>query len=243
MGIKDLTVENEQNPELREVANPEFQQETPLESRPGRLPEKKPFHQRCWFTATAVLIISVCYGLTTYSNEFQAPSRLAVALGAFYPPAVHDGQWWRYITAGLLHGNPGHWFNNVAGLLIFGNMLEPVIGPIPLMGLYAISAFGGLWLSSIFLPDGVTYGASTIDFGLIGAYFTLMLLLRLQTNKKAFLKELQGSVMFVLLFVIWNTMESATINVWGHLGGFFAGVLFMLGLWKIRDKSVVLPKG
>lgn len=122
-------------------------------------------------------------------------------------------------------------------------MLEPVLGPIPLMGLYAISAFGGLWLSSLMLPDGVTYGASTIDFGLIGAYFALTLLLRLQTNKKAFLKELQGSMMFVLLFVAWNTLESATINLWGHLGGFFAGVLFMLGLWMIRDRSVVLPKG
>ncbi len=236
-------MENEQNPESKESVNPELESEEPIQGIPDRPTTKKPFHQRCRFTVTAVIIITVFYALTTFTSGFQKPARIAVELGAFYPPSVHYGQWWRYITAGLLHGNPGHWFNNVAGLLIFGNMLEPVIGPLPMMGLYALSAFGGLWLSSIFLPQGVTYGASTIDFGLIGAYFTLMLLLRLQSSKKLFLKELQGSVMFVLLFVVWNTMESATINVWGHLGGFFAGVLFMLGLWKLRDKSVVLPKG
>lgn len=204
---------------------------------------RRPFYQRNPLTVTFVLLLTGFYALTTVNHGFQFPDRLWVTLGAFYPPSVQGGQSWRYITATLMHGNPAHWFNNMAGLLIFGNILEPILGSWSLLGLYIVSAVGGLWLSSIFLPQGVTYGASTIDFGLIGAYLTLALLLRLRHDKGAFLKELRGSVMFVLLFVAWNTLESATVNLWGHVGGFIAGVLFMLALWKVRDKSAGLPQG
>lgn len=204
---------------------------------------RRPFYRRNPLTVLFVLLLTGCYAITSAGNGFEAPDRLWVSVGAFYPPAVQDGQWWRYITATLMHGNPAHWFNNVAGLLIFGNMLEPILGSWSLLGLYIVSAVGGLWLSSIFLPDGLTYGASTIDFGLIGAYLTLALLFRLRHDKGAFMKELQGSVMFVLLFVAWNTLESATVNLWGHLGGFIAGVFFMLALWTVRDKSAGSPQG
>lgn len=203
---------------------------------------RRPFYQRNPLTVVFVVMLTGCYALTTANHGFQYPDRLWVVLGAFYPPSVQDGQLWRYITATFMHGNPAHWFNNVAGLLIFGNMLEPILGSWSLLGLYIVSAVGGLWLSSIFLPQGVTYGASTIDFGLIGAYLTLALLLRRRHDKGAFMKELQGSVMFVLLFVAWNTLESATVNLWGHLGGFIAGVFFMLALWTVRDKSAGSPQ-
>lgn len=232
---------NSFSPETPSATPPESASEAseaPSESPP---PAQKSFARRCPVTLASVVFISGVYALTSYANGFDHPSRAFVLLGGFYPPFVHAGEWWRYLTATLLHGNPAHWFNNCAGLLIFGRELEPVLGPWSLLGLYVISAVTGLWLSSIMMPDAMTYGASTVDFGLIGAYLSLVLLLRLGVNRSLFWKELRGSLIFVALFVTWNLMESATVNLWGHVGGFIAGILFMLVLWNFRQKTAPSP--
>ncbi|WP_303674352.1 rhomboid family intramembrane serine protease [Vampirovibrio chlorellavorus] len=195
-----------------------------------------PFWRRCPLTLGFVLLLTLIYTLSSFPSGFQKPADGFIILGGFYPPLVHQGEWWRYITATLLHANPMHWFNNIAGLLIFGNLLEPLLGAPLLFSLYLGSAVGGLWLSSIMLPKGFTFGASAIDFGLVGAYLTLMLLARLQTNQAAFWKELRGALILSVIFVLWSITESATINFWAHLGGLLTGIGFMLILWLIRKR-------
>jgi rhomboid protease GluP len=217
-------------------------QEQSLDAQPVSTKGQSSFIQRCPLTLVAVLLITLIYGLSTFRNGFQAPDKAFVLLGGFYPPFVQNGEWWRYFSASLLHGTPAHWFNNIAGLLIFGNLLEPIIGFWSLAGIYFVSAFSGLWLSSVMLPHTMTYGASTIDFGLIGAYITLILLIRLNLDKKTFFRELRGSVLLVLMFVLWNAMESASVNLWGHLGGLAGGIFCMLTFWMVRNKGVSLPK-
>lgn len=199
-------------------------------------PPAQPFWRRCPLTLAFVLLLSLIYALSSFPSGFQKPADGFIILGGFYPPFVHQGEWWRYITATLLHANPMHWFNNIAGLLIFGNLLESLLGAPLLFSLYLGSAVGGLWLSSIMLPKGLTFGASAIDFGLVGAYLTLTLLARLQVNKQAFWKELRGAVILSVIFVIWSVTESATINFWAHLGGLLTGIGFMLILWLIRKR-------
>jgi rhomboid protease GluP len=211
--------------------------------QPVQNQRKLSFIQRCPLTLGFVFLVSLIYGISTFSNGFQYPDKAFILLGGFYPPFVQNGEWWRYISASLLHGTPAHWVNNIAGLLIFGNLLEPILGFWPLAGIYFISAFSGLWLSSVMLPNAMTYGASTIDYGLIGAYITLILLIRLNLDKKAFFRELRGSVLLVLMFIVWNAMESATVNLWGHLGGLAGGLLCMLTFWMVGNKGVSLPKG
>jgi membrane associated rhomboid family serine protease len=195
-----------------------------------------PFYKRIPVSLSFIVLITAIYGLTSYPTDFQHPVDAAVILGGFYPPIVQAGEWWRYITATLLHGHPGHLFNNAMGILIFGNLLEPVIGPLRMIGLYVISAYAGLWFSYYMLPKGITYGASTIDYGLIGAYLTLILLMRYRYDRQTFYREFRGALFFVLLFIGWNTMESTTVNLWGHLGGLIGGVLFSIYLWKSRPR-------
>jgi rhomboid protease GluP len=202
----------------------------------------QPFYKRNPFTISFSILLILIYGLTSFTTEFKGPADLVVMLGGFYPPAVQAGEWWRFITASLLHANPGHLFNNVVGLLIFGNLLEPVIGSWRMLWLYIISAVAGLGLSYFMLPEGMTFGASTIDYGLIGAYLTLVLMLRYRYNRQAFFSEFRGAIIFVLLFVGWNTLESSTVNLWGHLGGLFGGVVFAIWLGS-KPRIKPLPKG
>ncbi len=208
----------------------------PSEMNEEAKPPGQAFWRRCPMTFWFVALLSLIYALSSFPSGFQKPADGFIILGGFYPPLVHQGEWWRYITATLLHANPMHWFNNIAGLLIFGNLLEPLLGAPLLFSLYLGSAVGGLWLSSLMMPKALTFGASAIDFGLVGAYLTLMLLARLQTNKAAFWKELRGALILSVIFVLWSITESATINFWAHLGGLLTGIVFMLTLWTIRKR-------
>lgn len=174
------------------------------------------------------LLLLIIYGLSSFPSGFRQISGPAALLGSFYPPAAFGGEWWRFFTAGLLHANPGHLMNNLFGILVFGSLLEPLIGSLRLLGLCLVSALTGLLFSAFFMPNVPTLGASTIDFGLIGGYFTLMLLEGYRTDRRIFLGQVRSALIFVLLFVVWNALESATINLWGHLGGFLAGALFIL---------------
>jgi rhomboid protease GluP len=207
----------------------------PINPPPPR--QSAPFYRRMPVTLSFMILVLAIYGLTTFPTDFQKPVDIAVILGGFYPPAVQAGEWWRYITATVLHGNPGHLFNNVIGLLIFGNLLEPVIGPVRMIALYIVSAVSGLWLSYYMLPKSITFGASTIDYGLIGAYLALILLMRYRHDRHIFLQELRGALFFVLMFITWNTMESTTVNLWGHVGGLFGGILFAVFLWISRPRQ------
>ncbi len=200
-------------------------------------PEQQPFYRRNPVTLAFALLLVAFYGLTSFPNGFESPTRLALGLGAFYGPAVQDGQWWRFITATLMHGYPGHLFNNVVGILIFGNLLEPVIGHFRLIGLYWVAAVSGLALVYWLQPNVPTLGASTIDYGLIGAYLTLILLLRYQYDRSAFIREFRGAILFVLMFVAWNWLESATVSLWGHVGGLLGGTAYGLLIWMNRAKA------
>jgi rhomboid protease GluP len=209
--------------------------------QPGLVKSDRAFYKRNPLTTGFSIGLALIYAATTFPTEFKGPPDIVVALGGFFPPAVQAGEWWRFLTATLLHGNPGHLFNNVVGLLIFGNLLEPVIGSWRLLALYFISAIAGLGLSYFMLPQGMTFGASTIDYGLIGAYLSLVLILRYRYNRDAFFSEFRGAVIFVILFVSWNTLESSTVNLWGHLGGLIGGIGFSLCQTMIRKKAATSP--
>ncbi len=189
-------------------------------------PQTAPFYQRCPLTVIFSLLLCAIYAWSSAPNDFQKPAKEFLLLGSFYPPLVQAGEWWRFITATLLHGNSQHLLSNVFGILIFGAQLEPSLGTPRLLLLYLLSVILGLLFSFWFLPTTPTIGASTINYGLIGAYLGLILLIRYRMDRSMFWQELRGAVLFVLMFIIWNTMESLTVNLWAHLGGLLAGIGF-----------------
>lgn len=145
------------------------------------------------------------------------PGSIVTSLFAFAP------QWfwfepWRAITSGFLHSptNPLHLVLNMASLLIFGRVLEPMFGRMRFTILYLLSIFGGstavLWLGGV---DKWTLGASGGIFGLMGAYFVI--LRRLGNNDQQILVVIAINLGFGFLMpgVSWQA----------HIGGLIAGAL------------------
>lgn len=66
-----------------------------------------------------IIIITTIISLTGFGSTKIVDDLI------FYPPAVTQrGQWWRFITCGLIHADVGHLFFNMLSLYFFGPFVE-----------------------------------------------------------------------------------------------------------------------
>jgi len=90
----------------------------------------------------------------------------AEAGGALIPERVWAGEWWRLLTAPLLHVQPDHLLVNLGGLALFGHLSCALFG----LGRATVVAIaGGLAgaVASLLWVDGWALGASGGVFALL----------------------------------------------------------------------------
>jgi membrane associated rhomboid family serine protease len=166
-----------------------------------------------------------------------APSRaptteLATSIGAagLVKPAVRDGEWWRLLTAELLHG---HWLHiglNVLSLLAVGRLIEVHASPVYVATVFLMSAFFAS-LASLLLSPGVTsVGASGGIMGLVG-FLAVLGYRRRRVLPRGFMKSISLSIALTAGagIVAYQLVDNAA-----HLGGLLGGVV--LGLIYVRRR-------
>ena len=93
--------------------------------------------------------------------------------GATSPVFILNGQYWRLLTAGFLHGGLMHIAFNCWALMDVGSHAEQEYGPRRMTAIYLLSTIGGFAASTMWgILRGVditSVGASAGLFGLIGA--------------------------------------------------------------------------
>ncbi|KAK8940592.1 hypothetical protein KSP39_PZI010341 [Platanthera zijinensis] len=143
--------------------------------------------------------------------------------GLVWDKIVHQNQGWRLITCIWLHAGVIHLLANMLSLLFVGICLEQQFGFVRIGILYLLSGFGGSVLSSLFIRNGISVGASGALFGLLGAMLSELLTnWSIYTNKAASL--------FTLLIIIAINLAVGIlphVDNFAHIGGFITG--FLLG--------------
>ncbi|GAB2227718.1 hypothetical protein Droror1_Dr00009545 [Drosera rotundifolia] len=142
---------------------------------------------------------------------------------------VHNHQGWRLLTCMWLHAGLIHLVVNMLSLVFIGIRLEQQFGFVKIGIIYVVSGFGGSILSSLFIQNSISVGASGALFGLLGAMLSeLITNWTIYTNKVAALVTL-------LLVVLINLAVGILPHVdnFAHIGGFLTG--FFLGF-------VILPR-
>ncbi|CAH1453914.1 unnamed protein product [Lactuca virosa] len=81
---------------------------------------------------------------------------------------VHGNQGWRLVTANWLHVGLIHLVANMLSLVLIGIRLEQQFGFLRVGLIYLLSRFEGSILSSLFLQNNISVGASGALFGLLG---------------------------------------------------------------------------
>ncbi|KAL4282494.1 hypothetical protein GQ457_16G025010 [Hibiscus cannabinus] len=175
------------------------------------------------------------------NNLFGPSSSTLDKSGALeWVKVVINHQVWRLITCMWLHAGVFHLLVNMLGLLLIGIYLEKQFGFVPVGIIYLLSGFGASVLSSLFIRNGISVGASGAVFGLLGA-----MLSELITNWTIYRKKLVTS--FILLAFIGINLAMGLspakhVDNFAHIGGLVTG--FLLGFVLLsRLEHQNLPAG
>ncbi|MCU0312849.1 MAG: rhomboid family intramembrane serine protease [Solirubrobacteraceae bacterium] len=149
---------------------------------------------------------------------------------ALWGPAVEQGDWWRLVTGGFLHGGFLHIAFNMYLLWILGRELEPVMGSVRFAVVYLTALLGGSFGALLLEPLAVTVGASGAVFGLMGA--TLV-----EIHRRGF-DPLRSGIMALIGLNLVLSFVLPNISIGGHVGGLLAGLAAGL-LFRVADERRV----
>ncbi len=136
----------------------------------------------------------------------------------------NDGEWWRLVTTGLMHGHLLHILFNGMALYNLGRIVAALVSPSLLGVVFLFTVVTGslasLWLG----PGPASVGASGGILGCLG--FLLVVTRKFRAELPGFLRTnlLQAS----LVVAIFGWLGSRFIDNAAHAGGFLGGIL--LGL-------------
>ncbi|MDQ2992702.1 MAG: rhomboid family intramembrane serine protease [Candidatus Eremiobacteraeota bacterium] len=160
-----------------------------------------------------------------------------IDVGAIFGPLVtHDGQWWRLVTGGFLHGFALHIAINMYSLYVLGRFIEAIAGSTKMAIVYAISLLGSSLAVAYFGPNEVTVGASGAIFGLFGALFAIGL--KLGPSGMQLIRANVG----ILILNLIITFAVPGISAWGHVGGLLIGFIAAYAIYfppRVAHATVV----
>jgi membrane associated rhomboid family serine protease len=142
---------------------------------------------------------------------------------ALYGPLVHQGDWWRLITAAFLHASIVHIAFNMLALWWIGAPVEQYLGRVRFIGLYLVAGLAGSAGALVASPNAVTVGASGAIFGILGA----MLILEWQATGRLGGNALTLIVINLAIGFAYNG-TGGNISIGGHVGGLIGGILATL---------------
>jgi len=181
--------------------------------------------------ATKYLIGAILIGLVVQyaKGAMTSPYELA-KLGAIVDEWIlRDGEWWRLVSAMFLHGNGTiagtalHATMNLWGLFQLGTLYELMFGTRRFVIIYFVSGIVAS-LTSLFLTDGWSVGASGAIFGIMGAFIFSVLRSPLwRSNKGA--RSIANQVVFWSIANILIGSQIPQIDIAAHVGGFIAGLI------------------
>lgn len=144
--------------------------------------------------------------------------------GLLKPLVIHQGEWWRILTGGVVHGSLIHIGFNGYALYGFGRLVEYFSNRAHLAIVMVLAIVTGNIASTVFLPNSASIGASGGIMGLIG-FLAIYGVRRRRQLMPGFLRVMLTNIVFVALF---GLIAFSIIDNFAHFGGLLAGTLYGL---------------
>ena len=196
---------------------------TPADALGGLIP-----HAR--FTTMLILLINtglyIAMVLHTQAEaqcmSFDFDGRTLLEFGAKFGPLMVQGEWWRLVTAGFLHGGVLHILMNMWVLFDLGAQTEEMYGTARYLAIYFVATVMGFLASFWWAPMTPSVGASAGICGLIGAMIALGV-----RDRTSFGADIRKFYMrWVIYLLVFGLLFPQTDNA-AHIGGLAGG--FALG--------------
>jgi len=137
-----------------------------------------------------------------------------------------DGEWWRIVTTGLMHGNLIHIAFNGMALYSLGRVLVALVSPAFLSFVFLVTVVTGS-LASLWLGAGpLSVGASGGILGCLG--FLLVITVKFKNVIPGYLQAslIQATVVVAIFGALGSAFIDNAAHAGGLLGGLLLGVLF-----------------
>lgn len=185
------------------------------------------FQRAPWITLC--LIVGLLSTYLLWQNGAPRSTEALLEQGAKSDSLMIElGQWWRLLTANLLHLSGWHLAVNSLFLFNLGGPAEAAFRRLDYLLILVASALGASLLSTLVTP-GVSCGASGIVFGVWGACAVFGIRYRAILPDR-YRNYFIGSVIPYAIFALYFGVVVPGVDNWAHVGGLSAGVLTALFL-------------
>ena len=165
----------------------------------------------------------VCLFVFALQISFYQASRISlIERYALYPPKIWEEPY-RLVTSMFLHGSLDHLVQNMFALLLFGSVLEGIIGSRRYLLVYFLAGIAGNLAGIVFYPDSYSLGASGAIMGIIGCLVVLRPFMLVWFGGPMPLIMLAGMWAFVDLAGLFDPYS--TIGNAAHLAGMMTGII------------------
>jgi membrane associated rhomboid family serine protease len=171
----------------------------------------------------------IAINVLMYFGQSASPSNSVYRDFVLYGPFVADGEWWRLLTAGFLHGGLFHLLVNMYALFFLGRMLEPALGHVRFGALYFASLLAGSFGAVLLSPETPVVGASTAIFGLFGAAIVM-------ARNRGIDLMASGLLPILLINLAITFFPGFNISIGGHLGGLIGGVVAAVAIEALATR-------
>lgn len=202
-------------------------------------------------TLTALLLAALvaafaaetAFAVEPWTGTLHASIRTLLAFGGVDRALVlQDGQWWRMVTAPLLHGDALHILFNGLALWLVGRLSERLMGMAWFAATFAVSAVAGSALSIVVNPPNLlSVGASGAIVGLFVASFTLSFHFTLGEVRSRLQARTLGTVVPALVPIL-STAHGDAVDYGAHFGGAAAGLAMGLAMLAVWPRALPRPK-
>src|SRR5262245_56636700 len=180
-------------------------------------------HEPLAITNLAIILVTVVVSLLAFRNP-EIEER-----GIFYPEAILAGkQYYRLLTAALLHADWGHLLMNMLSLYLFGNVVEFFVGPARYLLIY-FGAVCGCNRLSLYIHRHHDYRAYGASGGVYGMIFAHMFLFPWVGIYIAFVPFAIPAWLYAIALLVYSfrgmKQEKDNIGHDAHLGGALAGLM------------------
>lgn len=180
------------------------------------------------YTVTAAIVfVNVLIFLRTDFTSLTGQESIWIERGALSWHSVFvEHEYYRILTSMFLHRDIEHISNNMLILFFFGIFMEQQLGKIRFLTLYFCSGLLAGCTSMVYnmmQNDYITsIGASGAIFGVMGGYFTLLVLRRRENGIS------WNRLIFAVFLSIYSGVATQGIDNAAHIGGLAAGILIAL---------------
>lgn len=186
-------------------------------------------------TALLAINVAVFVGMVATGAGFiDFSGQAELAWGGNWGPRTLNGEWWRLVTAGFVHGGLMHIAFNMWCLLSLGQLSERLFGRFQTLFIYLLTGVGGALLSvahsSAQNLNILEVGASGAIFGIAGALLAGVKFGELSISAGEKRNVFSSMIFFVginfaLGAGLLGSFFGANVDNYCHLGGFITGLL------------------